>query len=488
MKKLFVFELFIWVTMLSASAQSLIEGLRYEVSANASFSGGDYTPFWLVSNRYGLASLEKNNGYIRAGLFRPLQEKQQFTFAYGLDLAAAYRFTSDVVIQQAYLQLKYRCWGAEIGSRQHAPEMKNEWLTAGGLTESSNARPIPQVRVGILQYSLIPRTKNWLHVKGWVAYGRMTDDRFQRDYVGSAGVRSKGVIYHNKSLFLKADNGKFPLFAEAGAIMSAEFGGKVFHYGVMTDLPSSFSEYFKAFIPMPGGSDAPLYDQLNINGNQVGSWLFSLGYRVKDWTFRVYYEHFYEDHSMMFLQYPWYDGQVGLEITFPKNPFFSSFVYEYLGMKDQAGPVYHDSTPQIPDQISAQDNYYNHGIYPGWQHWGMGIGSPLLVSPLYNDIHNLRFSHNRIKAHHIGLSGQPSDEWNYRFLATCIRSWGTYVDPLFEVEQNFSTMIEVNYAPKKLSGWSISGTLALDYGDLIGRSTGGMITIKKSGLLKRSSK
>lgn len=485
MRKFYTILLLVFFPFLPASAQHVLtDGLNYEVSANASFSGGDHTPFWFTANRYGLSSVDKNNGYVRAGIFRPLQPEKRFTFAYGLDLAAACRFTSDFVIQQAYLQLKYRSLGVEIGSRQRASEMKNEWLSAGGLTESANARPIPQVRVGLLQYSQIPRT-DWLFIKGWVAYGRMTDDRFQRDYIGSEGRRAKGVVYHNKAVFIKADNGRFPLFAEAGAIMSAQFGGKSFNNGVMTDLPSSLSDYFKAFIPLRGGDSAPIYDQLNVNGNQVGSWLFSLGYRLKDWTLRAYYEHFYEDHSMMFFQYPWYDGQIGLELTFPKNPFATSFVYEYLGMKDQAGPIYHDSTPQLPDQISARDNYYNHGIYPGWQHWGMGIGNPLLISPLYNDSRSFTFLHNRIKSHHFGISGNPSTEWSYRLLATCIRSWGTYDEPTFEVEKDFSGLLEVTYLPKKLAGWHFTGAIAFDYGDLIGHSAGGMITVKKTGLFKR---
>lgn len=59
----------------------------------------------------------------------------------------------------------------------------------------------------------------------------------------------------------------------------------------------------------------------------------------------------------------------------------TTLVYEFLRTTDQSGAIYHDHTEAIPDQISARDNYYNHGLYTGWQHWGQAIGNPLFTSP-----------------------------------------------------------------------------------------------------------
>lgn len=96
---------------------------------------------------------------------------------------------------------------------------------------------------------------------------------------------------------------------------------------------------------------------------------------------------------------------IGAEITLPKNNFVDKFVYEYLYTKSQSGPVYHDHTPSVEDQISAVDNYYNHGIYSGWQHWGQAIGNPLYRSPLYRNDGTFMFSSNRFIAHHLVLRG-----------------------------------------------------------------------------------
>ena len=78
------------------------KGWSYETEAGVTFSGGEHTPFWLTANRQGLSSIEKNNGYIRAGIFRALEEDKRFSYAFGLDLAGAYRFTSAFIIQQLY--------------------------------------------------------------------------------------------------------------------------------------------------------------------------------------------------------------------------------------------------------------------------------------------------------------------------------------------------------------------------------------------------
>ncbi|RHR91238.1 hypothetical protein DWW23_26090, partial [Parabacteroides sp. AF14-59] len=44
--------------------------LNYRTETGIGFSGGEHTPFWLTANKQGLSSIEKNNGYLRAGIFR----------------------------------------------------------------------------------------------------------------------------------------------------------------------------------------------------------------------------------------------------------------------------------------------------------------------------------------------------------------------------------------------------------------------------------
>ena len=47
--------------------EKLLEGLRYKAEVQSTFSNGK-TPLWLNANRYGLSSLQKSNGYVRAAI------------------------------------------------------------------------------------------------------------------------------------------------------------------------------------------------------------------------------------------------------------------------------------------------------------------------------------------------------------------------------------------------------------------------------------
>ena len=56
--------------------------LVYRVEASANASSGEYAPMWLTANRYGLASVRANSGYLRAGLFYPKSVIRKGSFLY----------------------------------------------------------------------------------------------------------------------------------------------------------------------------------------------------------------------------------------------------------------------------------------------------------------------------------------------------------------------------------------------------------------------
>lgn len=484
-RKLCLIGVLLCLSLTSVQAQFL-KGMYYSVEANASFSGGKHTPLWLNANRYGLSSVEKNNGYLRAGIFRPYDENR-FSYRFGIDLAGAYRSTAAFAIHQAYFDLRYYWFELSIGSKKRTMEMKNQALSSGGLTFSNNARPIPQVRIGIPEYLALDK-KKLFSIKGHIAYGMFTDDNWQEDFIASNTYKhTKHVLYHSKALFAKIGNeARFPLVFEGGLQMATQFGGKAIKDGYTINMPHDVKAFFKAFIPSTGDSDTPLGEQTNIYGNHLGSWMFSLSYKFPQWKIRAYYDHFFEDQSMMFGEYGWKDCLAGFEITLPQNKIANCLVYEYINTRDQSGPIFHDSTPVFPDQISAIDDYYNHSIYSGWQHWGMGIGNPLLVSPLYSDNGLIIFKSNRMTAHHLGISGQPSTAWKYRILFSYANHWGTYFDPLPEKQKNINALAEVTYSPqRKLDGWHFTLSAAADGGKLIGKSAGAMLSVRKEGLLSK---
>ena len=454
-----------------------------------------HTPLWLTSNRYGLSSVSSNNGYVRAGFFKKMTHEKRFSWGAGVDLVAPWNFSSNFIIQQLYAQIRYRSLELTVGSKERTLDIVDNELSSGDLTFSANARPIPQVFISMPNYEFVPGTKRWLAAKGFFGIGMFTDWRWQEHHVVKNGKWQEHVLYASKGLMLRVgDPERHPLTFEGGLEMGTTMGGTV-HYYNTTDkkmdvikMPHDFKNICKAIIGLSGGdSDDPKQwgERANAYGNTVGQWSAALTLKPaawNGWSIRQYFEHYFEDHSMMFFDYMWKDMLLGTVIEFPKNPFVDKFLYEYLGMKDQAGPIFNDTNDKFPEQVSGSDGYYNHNIYPGgWGHWGMGMGNPLPVSPIYNKNRSLTFKHNRVKAHHFGISGTPCDLFHYRVLMTYNRSWGTYDEPTNHVMHDFSWLIDATFSPQKWDGWKIGLSIAGDTGSLMGKSTSAMLTLTKTG-------
>ena len=479
--------------------------IAYTLQTDVVASNGKHAPFWLVSNRHGLSSLENNNANLSLGFFRDFDNKKGFTWAYGAEIAGAWHYTTPFIVQQLYADVKYNCWELSIGSKERWAEGKHRTLSGGGLTFAPNARPIPQVRFGINEYTTVPWWFNgWVKVKGHFSYGRYTDDKFQTNFTnGGVGTHyTTDMVFHEKTAFIRIANPSGKGFGwESGLEMYTKFGGNLYVTGKeYRNFPTTFMEYVKAFIPMPGGKNAPSEEQVNVNGNVLGSWHAILDYTTDDWKLRAYYEHFFEDHSQMlgiswvsdregttrFLSYhPWQDGLWGLELELPKGKWLRGVVAEYITSRDQSGPILHNSNGNYKEQISGNDYYYNHYFFQSWQHWGMSVCNPQLLSPSYNENGSLAMPYTRIRSFHLGAEGKPCQEWAYRIMGSYTRHWGSFADLLPNPENVTTTMLEVSHTPTKVQGWQFTGTIATDHSNLIGNNVGGMITIRKTGFLTK---
>lgn len=466
------------------------DSIEYRAQIGTSLSAGDHTPLLLNANRFGFSSIERNNLWLRLGAFKHEDEQKDFSWGAGLDMGVAYRFQSVFVPQQLYAEVRYRCMDALIGAKELTDGFVPEDLSMGSLTQSNNARPIPQLRIGIFDYADVWGCKQLFAIKGHVAYGMFDDNWWIKRWASPETTYTLNTLYCSRAIYFRVGNTtKFPLEGELGLVMDSQFGGKTWvpdnNGGHWEKHPTYAKAWLKALVPMHGGDDTPGADQTNVEGNFLGNWSFSLKWQSpQGWMIRAYYQHFFEDHSMLFFDYPWKDGLYGLQAKLPENPVISEIDLEYLYTKDQSGPVYWDHTPDINYQISGRDSYYNNYMYTAWQHWGQAIGNPSLVSPIYNANHMLTFRHNRVSSFHLGFKGNPSKQVSYRVLATHTRSWGTYTNPLPRVEADFSWLAEVKYQPVKLKGWEASLSLAGDHGSLLGNSFGVQIAISKTGWIK----
>ena len=92
-------------TFISAQTDEVKNATSYKAEIFGSISDESTTPFWMVSNQYGLVPLDGDNAYLNVGVFHQQQLKKGFRWSAGLDLVAAVPRYHNVYIQQIYAEL-----------------------------------------------------------------------------------------------------------------------------------------------------------------------------------------------------------------------------------------------------------------------------------------------------------------------------------------------------------------------------------------------
>lgn len=499
------------------------------VQFNTILSDGDYAPFGLTANRQGVSSAETSNGFARYGfgVDGNMTQNGKWKFEAGADIIAGYNRLNSVDVHELYAGISWKWISLNAGIKERFAEMRgfsmlesdaddNDSaiysrlygislgdLGSGGLLYSGNSAPIPQVRLEVPHYVDVPGTGAWLKLRGHIAYGMFLDHNFQEDFTASNPKAKYGrnVLYHSKALFIKVGKtDKFPLEVEGGLEMCSQFGGDFYTHakGKYLSMPRGIKDFFKAMIPLGGDDTTPVTEQANISGNHIGNWHLAFTLHTAPVDIRLYGEHLFEDFSQLFffeyqsnrdgnrtlVYYPWRDIQLGISL---KNKtghleFISNLQYEYTSMYNQSGAAYNDPNDQYLEQMDGIDDYYNHSIYPGWHYFGMGIGNPLAVSPLYNRNGSLVFSGNRFKAHCAGVNGAfAGDLLKYRLKYIYSENWGTYLNPFDKKRYTTSLLADLVFVPES-SRWAVSLSLAYDKSNYIGNNFGAMLSVARIGL------
>lgn len=493
MNKIFLLALFFPLLLLGQNdSTSRWKGNQYTIAGELIASDGAHSPFWFSANRHGLNSIAPHQQLLRLSVQRDekMDSTRTWRLGYGADVVAGSHQLSTLRFQQLYASLRYGRSRFTLGMKEEAAYLVNPELSTGSQALGINARPLPALRWD-LDWTNIGGKSQWAAIRGHISYGMVTDGKWQESYVPQTHNYIKGTTLHHKAGYIRFGHPHRHVFNfTAGLEMAREFGGTVY-FGAPGNsnqprrtlvMEQDFLHYLYALAGTGGNDATDGVGYENNAGNTIGAWRMALEYRQphQNWKAKLYYDHYFDDHSAMFDEYGWFDGMWGLELSFPQNRFVSSLVLEHVRTDDQSGPIYHDHTPVVPDQISARDNYYNHGLFQGWQHFGMARGNALWASPLYDKEKILFFKGTRFRANHIGLSGQPLPSLHYRLLYTHLWSWGTYHDPYPEIKHQHSALVEVGYSWRN---WIAKAAVAWDRGDKIGQQTGCQITIAKRGIL-----
>lgn len=443
----------------------------YNIETGAAISGGTRTPFWLLSNQYGLLTPHKFNSWLKAGFHSQMDSSKTIDYDYGLDLVNRYSNQYDIYMHQAYFRLKWKFLRLQVGSIEEKFGNQDPELSSGGIMWSGNARPMPKVTILVPAYTKVPFTKGYLEFKAGISHGWFDDNEYIKNF-----------YLHHKYAYLRL-GGKLPVNVHYGFHHFAQWGG-ITSDPTIGQLPSGLSDFFKVFLVKGGNGSTttPWEESANRVGNHIGSENFGFDVKLKKYTINGYWQTIFEDNSGLHHRNI-ADGLWGISIhSVNKDRIVNGFLYEFIRTTDQSGST-HDPSIDNP-RGGGNDNYFNHGFYlKGWTSHEMTIGTPFITSPIVirgNAVFRgtSYLLNNKVKGHHLGLSGTYK-KLDYSIMYSFIMNYGTNDVPAYW-EQN-SLLLKTTL--KQVLPWGLDAAIniGIDNSQLYGNNTGIMISLIKTG-------
>lgn len=391
-------------------------------------------------------------------------------------------------LQQVYAEAKYRGVFISAGMKERGSALLNQRLSSGDLVESGNARPIPQVRAGFIDFQDIPLTNGWVQIQGEISYGKMVDNVYNKKHYNYYGYHlNLGALYSYKRCYFRTKPSQ-PLSVIAGMQVATLFGGETQYYQdgrllYERKFSTSLKTFAKVFFPFSGGGED------YYTGQTLGSWDCRIRYRLRG-----------DDKLYAYFQGPWEDGTGvgrrngldglwGLEYKAARPGIITGAVFELLEFRNQSGPIHWqpNDTPgtAIVAQAQGRDNYYNNAYYNAYANYGMAIGTPFLMSPIYNQDGYPAFASNRACGFHAALSGLIAKDVDYRVMVGYQRGLGNY-DYAYPRPRTCTSMLletgcDAGGLARELKGISARLQLAFDAGSLRGNNFGFALTLSYKG-------
>lgn len=476
----------------------------YKASLTATGASGKFAPYFLASNRHGKIT-QAWNGVAELNMHKALNVGSRFCYGYGVGVEAGYsssvpyerfdvqsstwhsvdRHPSRVMLGSLYGEVKYRSIEACVGMKETGSAMLCDRLSSGDLVHSANARPVPGLKVGFHDFQDVPLTNGWLQIDGELFYGRFADDGWWRKHYNYYNYHvADGVWLVYRRAYFRSKASK-PLRVTVGVQCATQFGGSTTTYagGLVQSVQhrgTSFRDFFKAYLPISNGSE-----DFRI-GNTLGSWDMRADYALCGIDIGAYFQWPWEDGSGM-AKRNGFDGLWGLELRLKSFKPVSGLVIEYLDMTNQSGPV-HWAPDYVPgttltSPATGADDYYNNVLYNSYANYGMVMGTPMVMSPIYNVDGYPAVAFNRLRGIHLGIEGHITPQMEYRALFNHRKAWGSGYIPLLNPVSSTSVMVEAALRSIFGSGLNLKISLAGDCGKMPGDTFGTMVTLSYNGSL-----
>lgn len=398
-------------------------------------------PYWMMANQYGLMP-ERNGGLVLLQAYTQFDEAKTLQYKWGASLAAnAYENPLDLssksvnmMVDELYGSIKWKPFTLDLGIKHRdndfigtSQSLGSLSVTGGHLVETGNARSMPGYLVS-MEPVAVPLTRKRLWIFG--AYGDFatTDNRYVKD-----------ALVHRTRIGLRFSLTR-RLALDAVMDHYAMWAGK---HPEEVNYPVSIKTYIKVVTGSRAGSDGTMSDKLNVIGDQGGSEIIRVSYHREKWSFVAQHDIPYNDGSGMgFYNFP--DGVNTLSFSLnDKNRWISDVVYEHQYTMYQSGPINgeafdddgHSITPLGVSTVGV-DNYFSNSYYrSSWTHHGRVIGDPLFLPKGVHSgdwssaLLNYGIENNRVKSHHIGISGKLFRKYPYKLMLTFSNNYGTYYTP-----------------------------------------------------------
>lgn len=460
---------------------SSLVSLAYDVEAVGLAKGGDYVPFYMVSNNHGKISPENSMGYLEGKITFGYDGMSGVKVQAGLDMIAyatknSPYYHNNFRIHQAYADVSIKKFGIGLGMKEENPFLVNPELSSGNMLWSNNSRPMPRVKIGTTDFVPFPGTNHWLNFYldaeyGWYLNGtyedamQMNHDQKNCNYHYCLFV--KDLTYHRKNFFLSSKQDAV-FSAMVGFEHVALLGGAT--NGMKRNV--AMKDYMRSFFAS-GDYANSLSADMKFTLNLPSFSLSAYGQRFIDSA--PFYTPLFENGM---------DGLWGVEVKLNDAKYVKGVVLEYLGTSCQEGPVNANEEYSYGNMAERYTNgcYYNDDTFGAWSYFGMSCGSPLLKSPIYNKDNHPLFTSTLVKAFHMGVNGNITDKLDYKLLFSFESSWGEPFALYNKRCDNVSLLLQASYKHK---GWCFTPVFAFDKGDVFGNNTAFELKVSKFGNLLR---
>ena len=81
-----------------------------------------------------------------------------------------------------------------VGSKENRHSLWDHSLSSGDMVLSPNARPIPEIKLSMPEFTVVPLTKGWMQIKGDFAVGKSFDTGYLEDFSNGKQTYVKNVL------------------------------------------------------------------------------------------------------------------------------------------------------------------------------------------------------------------------------------------------------------------------------------------------------